>query len=1078
METLWPRGHILRTSDMEETLFNIIARAASPRERFVGTHFQPLTDYPRDRLEAREETWIRSTTGGDRHAFAKLLEERGLDWKTFRAHIPDVTVRRDRPLPDWGQVMQELLAPRDNTGKALEPLQVKVIEDRAMEWPYDSVFHPFLQDALTFLTGQIHHCPVPVTPHAMAGMLTFLARRLEMVSIQIVMHECSSGIRMTGYTKAKPPVPLYEPLLNRGRSLAQNWLDLFDVYPVLGRMMSVILLHWKSFIDEFLTRLGNDDSVLAQQFRCRRALGALDFFEVDPRGLTYNGGRTVTMVGFSSGCRAVYKPKDLRSAAAFMALTRILNAAGPKLPLHTRVVIARKEYAWEEYVSPEACLSPSAVRRFYFRMGMLLRLLQILQARDIGMRNIMACGEYPAVLDLETLFYPSVHAGGERTARQHAAAFLNESPLETGMLPLEAWAQFMNVSAQVLSPALNPAGAQGVFGVTEYLRGVVQSRWTPKASLWIADRDRRASWQPILGDQPVDFTDNVPAILAGYRHMAQHLQWGRQQLHAGEQLLMQMFEYPGRYFYRTTGLYGRVLLESLSPANLQDGVAREISLERLWKAHLISPLSGKMIEQEIAALRQLDIPTFRFIPSQDILMGPDGTEIGGVLRESSLQEEAARVMRIRNRSLEPDLDMLRSAWSCIGDTGRHTVHSRRRFRRPLLPHRERSGDWWLDQAVQIGTFILRASIAGDDGGVGWVGLCLHPQEGRQRLEPLPPDLLSGTCGLALFFADLYRLSGLSTFKDGLDRTLVDIRREVAKWPDRVRPIFRRNISKTRPQIYCGAFYGLGSALYTLLRCARLPQYQDLGQDVSRCLQSLPKVNWESFSSPGVISGRAGLLISLLTPEGTERVQGVSDLSARIAYTLLPLRKRKRLAVGSFAAARQQLVSGLPGGELGIDLALLRWRRQETQETQDLIEEIIEKVLHHPTPAGLASSGIGRLLAGLTVCKVGEACSDALIGAVRKKLEADASRLSSSMLLERVELAVTGFQVTSMTGFKERACAYAEELIRRHENLGKWFPETLAADRHNLSAITGVAAIGHNFLKLQQADQVSSMRLLE
>jgi lantibiotic modifying enzyme len=220
--------------------------------------------------------------------------------------------------------------------------------------------------------------------------------------------------------------------------------------------------------------------------------------------------------------------------------------------------------------------------------------------------------------------------------------------------------------------------------------------------------------------------------------MAQHLQLGCQQVHAGEQLLMQMFEYPGRYFYRTTWLYGRVLLESLSPANLQDGVAREISLERLWKAHLVSPLSGKVIEQEIAALRQLDIPAFRFIPSQGILMDSDGTERGGVLRQSSLQEETARVMRIRNRSLEPDLDMIRSALSCIGDTGRYTVHRRRRFRRPLLPHRERSGDGWLDQAVQIGTFILGESIAGDDGGVGWVGLCLHPQEGRPRREAGAP----------------------------------------------------------------------------------------------------------------------------------------------------------------------------------------------------------------------------------------------------------------------------------------------------------------------------------------------------
>ena len=61
------------------------------------------------------------------------------------------------------------------------------------------------------------------------------------------------------------------------------------------------------------------------------------------------------------------------------------------------------------------------MRRFYHRQGALLALLYVLDGTDMHYENLIAVGEQPVLVDVETLFHPShAPAGASAVTRPTA----------------------------------------------------------------------------------------------------------------------------------------------------------------------------------------------------------------------------------------------------------------------------------------------------------------------------------------------------------------------------------------------------------------------------------------------------------------------------------------------------------------------------------------------------------------------------------------------------------------------------------------------------------------------------------
>ena len=190
---------------------------------------------------------------------------------------------------------------------------------------------------------------------------------------------------------------------------------LWEEYPVLARQVVIALQQWVDSSLEFLGRLQGDWNEIQSRFFPGHAPGHLARLKMGA-GDRHQHGRSVAIAEFSSGAKLVYKPRALAVDKHFQELLDWVNARHRDLSFRTLKLLAQDGYGWTEYIDSESCDCEDQVRAFYRRQGGLLALLYLLHATDLHFENLVACGEHPVLVDLETLFHPDLYFPPESDA--------------------------------------------------------------------------------------------------------------------------------------------------------------------------------------------------------------------------------------------------------------------------------------------------------------------------------------------------------------------------------------------------------------------------------------------------------------------------------------------------------------------------------------------------------------------------------------------------------------------------------------------------------------------------------------
>ena len=220
--------------------------------------------------------------------------------------------------------------------------------------------------------------------------------------------------------------------------LAGGLLNFFQEYSVLARLVATVTDFLVNTNSEFLQRLASDWSNIQTTFQGDAELGQVIAIYSNLSDFHQNG-RSVIGVTFASGLKVIYKPKDLGSEEAYFQLLTWLNEQQVPLQFKLLKVFNRSTYGWVEYIEYLSCEDKEAVQRYYQRSGMLLCLLYALEGTDCHSENIIACGEYPVLIDMETIMSHQVREigadGGDATASYLATQQMMDSVMRIGFLP-------------------------------------------------------------------------------------------------------------------------------------------------------------------------------------------------------------------------------------------------------------------------------------------------------------------------------------------------------------------------------------------------------------------------------------------------------------------------------------------------------------------------------------------------------------------------------------------------------------------------------------------------------------------
>jgi type 2 lantibiotic biosynthesis protein LanM len=1029
-----------------------VARASTPWERLEGRGFRASSRQDDAAVEARIRAWAQAVTGGDRAALLHLLGERGVAEAGLRAAVADVEVADEAALPGWAADVRRLL----ETPPPAEPLAPFRLDevlnaeelaanggDAGAAWRLDPVVAPFVAAEARWLSDARAGCGLPVSAAVPRRLLARLARVVSDVAVHALIHRIDAADVAAGTGGQAGTTRL--DAFHDGADVLATWGMIFSELPVLARAIAVARRHWRESTGELLDRLKADLPLLQDAFGAGASLGSLERCEPGA-GDPHDGGRAVVMLTFGGGQRVVYKPRDLRVAGVYGGFARVLNAAGLRPPLHERTVLERGGHAWEEFVHGEGCADESAVRRYYRRMGMHARLLQLTGGLDFTCDNVVAVGEHPVLIDLEMLTAPllsppTAGSAAEERAAGEAARLPTRSGIvtariygEPGRRPAELGALGAGGTRQ--APFRQPTPRRGEDG---QVRTVEEYPFFPTGAA-----------APRLGGQPVPAAGYLHEVEEGYLEMSRRLRKCAAELGAPGGPLAALAEAPVRFLARDTQIYMRMLLESLRPARLRDGVQREICLERLWKAKFSDP---GVVRQEVESLRVLDVPLFTSRPGTDALDLHDAPPAAGFFQGSAMHAIRARLSELETSTDADERDAIRGALAIVAPE--HVV--------PLPTHPTdsadpQSTDGFLDAAVQVSSQILDLAFDAGDGPA-WTGLHYAPQHDAWHAGLLPDDTLTGACGLAMLFGDLHRLGAPERFGQAARALL-------GRFAARIEG-FREATPPAPGAPFCGGMVGWGSWLHAVARGSRALGDAEILRRAVDGFAALP-LEQAGNAPTDVVGGRAGLLMALLSA-GVGTDGPLAGFAGGLVERLVSALSAKwEPGQGAYPAGARML-SLAPGGRDGVALALARAASAGLTSPAH-----VEAWIASAPPADRSGAHLARLAIARPCPSTGRASVDAARAFASGAVSSDAT----PELLEAAEVALAVYTTGGDADDLERAREIGGWIVARRRTYGSWFPDRLAPDRLNLSAVSGLGALAHLFTRLHAPGGIGSIRVME
>jgi type 2 lantibiotic biosynthesis protein LanM len=620
--------------------------------------------------------------------------------------------------------------------------------------------------------------------------------------------------------------------------------ELFEGKPVLLRLIAVLTRQWIDATREFILRLAEDLPAIRRDLMPGSAAGkAVDIASglSDP----HNGGRCVLIVRFADATRVVYKPKDLQLDVAWRALVDRFNRTGAPVVLKTVRTLARNGYGWTEFIEHAGCTDARGCEAFFQRSGAWLALLHCFAATDMHQENMIAAGDHPVPIDLETIIQPSPeeHKVGEPEAAAFDAAMeiIGNSVLTVGLLP--AYGRSVDNNVFAMGGMTADWGTRTIITWSDINTDAMRPEKTDQAGVGTPNL-------PHVEGRYAKLTHYTDSFLAGFAEYARFLT--RQAQDGDLAALLQSFAgLTVRKVVRPTRFYYMLLRRLKNHGNMWDGIvwsAQADFMARLadWDKDT-DPLWPLQRAERVALLAQ-NVPYF--------LTSSDGKTIRA-LSGTSVQTAATPGLE-RTRARLQTLDDSEIAWQL--DVIRQNIND------PAQTSSASNGEQCAD-AAEPGTYGARAftaeadKIAAELGqqairrgtSAAWIGLDWLGDSDVSQLVCLGPDLYNGASGIALFLAAHAAVTGNAASAELARAGLAHIRKNLTS----------RNAPRLARSLGIGVATGLGSVVYAMAVMAKCLGDKSLLQDAQHAVRLFTDQLIAGDKQLDVVGGAAGAILALL-----------------------------------------------------------------------------------------------------------------------------------------------------------------------------------------------------------------------
>lgn len=798
-------------------------------------------------------------------------------------------------------------------------VNVSILEDRLDVrcndpfWPF---YEPIIREHALGWRDHLRNARHAVDPDVLFEQSVFgLAEQLAQMALRVLIVELHAA-KLTNRLSGTTPEERFGHFVRKLADEPDFLGAMYAEYHELVRLMRLKSHTYFHLLKEVLerTEAGRDD--LARTFNAGRPLGRLCGIRAH-LGDSHQGGRSVVQLRFECGTNLVYKPRSLEAERAFASLVNWLNEQAPPgwRGLRAAETLAEGEYGWMLWVENSPCADETQIRSFYVRAGHLLCLLYALNGRDIHHENVLADGDCPIPVDLESLLHPllpSMLPDAQTDAERRAWEVALTSVQSVGLLPtfitgsteegtIRAEVGGLGAETEQFSPFLaytiRHPGTDGM--KLEKTRAVI----APHRNL------------PVWGGRPQSADRHVDEIVTGFRTLYEWIAENRETFAAEVENLFSAARC--RVIFRPTYLYSQLLRTGYHPDMLRNPVHRRVLFHRLGLS--AERIPKPVVRAEYEDLLDGDVPYFALNVGDTTVFDSRGRALCRLPTAAPLEAVKEKISRFGADDMARQTNMIRTSFLVKAGALRLENTPVRLHGRPLR-NAEKIERNLKEFSILLGEYLLSTAITDRPSRPAsrtWISASLSgPEQNLWSVAPIGLDLFNGLPGIALFLGCLAVVTDRAEFARAASETAAAF----------TLPFDPENAADAGSAPPVGAFAGAAGAVYALFHLGTVLRRPDLRARVPTALCVLEKL-LETSGLCDVVAGAAGCLgVAMAVFERTDD-RAEREAALRLARRSVEMLKRnaRRDADGTVAWPDfgQDAYIGYAHGAIGIAAQLAR-----------------------------------------------------------------------------------------------------------------------------------------------------------
>lgn len=668
--------------------------------------------------------WKKQKNLVDDKTLQLILEKEKMSEEEFAYSISPIEIEDNYKSPEWLGVLREIF----EKFKIEEIHNLKKIDVSIILLPFITFVAEGISD-FDWKESQIN-----LSQQAVQDILTNYMMQTFSFYEKCIVIELNKYKQCNDFRSEDKTVQ-FEEFLKERFATKEDYYDFYERYAVSSRLAATRTIYFLDNMKVFFQNLIDSASEISEKFKIQ--VGEIQKLELAV-GDSHERGKEVILVNFTYS-KVVYKPKNLDICESFYDFIELFNENFDGLKLKAPKGVYGKEFAFIEFVEHNSCLEEKGIERFYERFGYILALGYFLAITDLHLENIIADGEYPVIIDGETMMQNSIkYYTEENVFTRFCDKYVVETILTTALLPntakidntleVSALSGDEQISQKKYLTAVNVGTSDFHFEELEYLMS-------------------GAGNIPLLNGEKVDYKKYCNYIINGFLKVMDYFKNNKMYLIQDEKSLLAVFKNKKiRFLAKSTQKYGDMFSYLNHPECCSEMIIRERILQNIWAY----PHKNKdIIKSEYKDMLLNDIPIFYSNTTSLNLYDSYGNIFPKYFSETGYHKVEQRIIDFDEEQLRIQTDLL-----CL-HLGLYHEHKRTEFaRRNYTFSCEKINS--LAEAERIGEKLILLADEDPFDNIAWKNINIGENNANFGLTGI--DLYDGISGIALFFLELYKIT--------------------------------------------------------------------------------------------------------------------------------------------------------------------------------------------------------------------------------------------------------------------------------------------------------------------------------